>query len=179
MAFAYAQTKDPVYLRIGLHQLTSQIDDNRLKADAHIGSHNGADALRNIAALATPLSEVKELPPRYPLLVKFDGEKKAMTVVLEKEKGKALEVEFSAQSQTLQTPDGKPWPEEWLPNPLVYYPASNAFRHTTKRPLQYFKGTIPAESPAGEYRIVVSADGFVALLGTNAVRYEMEASKGE
>lgn len=177
MTFAYAQTRDPVYLRIGLDQLSAQIDDNRLKADVHIGSHNGADALRNIAALATPLAEAR-LPPRYPLLVKFDGEKKPVTLVLEKEKGKALEVEFSAQSQTLQTPAGKPWPEDWLPKPLVYYPATNSFRHTTKRPLQYFKGAIPAEAPAGEYRIVVPADGFVALLGTNAVRYRMEEAMG-
>jgi hypothetical protein len=178
MAFAWEQTKDPVYLRLGLDQLSLQINDDRLKADLHIGSHTGADALRNIAALCSPLAEAGPLPPRFPLLVKYDGEKKATTVLLEKEKGKPLEVEFTAQSQTLQTPEGKPWPEAWLGKPLVYHPSTFAYRHTTKRPLQYFRGAIPAEAPAGEYRIVVPADGFVALLGTNAVRHRIEDSRG-
>jgi hypothetical protein len=177
MAFAYEKTKDPVYLRLGLDRLSSQINDDRLKLDLHIGSHNSADALRNLAALATPLAEVQELPLRFPLLVKFDGDKKAATVVLEKEKGKALEVEFTAQSQTLQTSEGQPWPDAWMGKPLTFHPSGFAYMHTTKRPLQYFKGAVPAEAPAGDYRIVVPADGFVALLGTNAVRYRIEEGR--
>jgi hypothetical protein len=177
MAFAWAQTKDPVYLRLGLDQLASQISDEKLQRGQHINSHTGADALRNIAALTTPLSEAGRLPRNYPLLVKYDRDKKAAAVVLTKEKDKALEVEFIAHSQTLLTPEGKPWSDAWTGKPVVYHLSRFAYMHADKRPLQYFKGVVPAEAPAGDYRILVPADGFVALLGTNAARYVMEGAK--
>jgi hypothetical protein len=177
MAFAWAQTKDPVYLRLGLDQIASQISDERLQRGQHINSHTGADALRNIAALTAPLSEAGQLPRSYPLLVKYDRDKKATAVVLAKEKGKAMEVEFTARSQTLLTPEGKPWSDAWIGEPVVYHLSKFAYMHASRLPLQCFKGVVPAEAPAGDYRILVPADGFVALLGTSAARYAMEGAK--
>jgi hypothetical protein len=178
MAFAWRQTKDPRYLRLGLNQMDRLVGGGRPTAAAPMNSVTVADTFRNLPPLLGALREAGDIPPCYPLLVKHEADAAPLSMVLRKEEGKALAFEVTAHGETHVGPKSEAIKAEWLGKPTLLHAAKTAFFYPKNLPINYFQGRVPTEAPAGDYRIKVSATGCGALHGTDARHYVIEAPEG-
>ncbi len=178
MAFAWRQTKDPRYLRLGLNQMDRLVGGGRPTAASPMNSVAVADTFRHLPPLLGALREADTIPPCYPLLVKHEADPAPLRMVLRKEQGKALAFEVTAHSEGYAGPKGEALKPEWLGKPTVFHASKTAFHYTRNLPINYYQARIPVEAPAGDYRIKIPASGFAALHGTDARHYVIEAPEG-
>ena len=178
MTFAWRQTKDPRFLRLGLNQQDRLVGGNLATAPSPLNSVAVADTFRYLPPLLGALREAEAIPPCYPLLVKREAEAVPVNLVLKKEAGQALSFELTAHHEGLAGPKGQPFPADWLGKPVIFHPSKVAFGYIKGLPVHYYQGKIPAAAAPGDYRVRVPAGGFAALHGTAARHYVMEAPAG-
>jgi metallo-beta-lactamase class B len=192
MAAAYYFTKDGRYLDYGVQRLDEfrrwTLRGERTPAGYTTIPHRATakDALIDAAHLMGALAESPGPAPgaRAARLMKHLSWP-AIEFVFVKEQGRALEIELSASAATFTSPappqggGGNPWPASWLGEPIRYYAHHDAMGFfNSDLPLEYRRASIPAEAPAGEYRISVGREGEAYVFAANATRAVMVAPEG-
>jgi hypothetical protein len=178
MAFAWRQTKDPRYLRLGLNQMERLVGGGRATSASPMNSPAVADTFRHLPPLLGVLREADAIPPCYPLLVKNEADPAPLCMVLPKEEGKALAFELTAHSESFAGPKGEALKPDWLGKPTVFHASQASFFYKMNLPINYYEAKVPIQAPAGDYRVKVPASGFAALHGTDARHYVLEAPDG-
>lgn len=179
MAAAFAISGDPLYLghaRRGLGGRDAGLSREPTGTRGYRIKLGGVppqayNTLANEVALMAALREAPALPEPFPALWK-QPDLPAADLVLRKAAGAPLHAQVSAAGATFEDPRGRPWPAAWT------VAARDYAREGTARPFTWREVRIPAEAPAGEYRIRAPRDGAATVLSTDAAGLVLVAPNG-
>ncbi len=180
MAKAYELTNDPAYLAHGLKRLrrdaanaAAQGPLERRPGLMGIGEAVLGHAVEYTAAIVGALRERPDLElPADTRVLQKSRLAPAAEMVFEKQAGESLRIELVAQGEEYADPDRKSFPAEWTRLSITYHAME------WDVPLVYREVVVPAEAPAGEYRIKLDVASRCWVLRTSARRYVLAAPDG-
>jgi hypothetical protein len=114
-------------------------------------------------------------PLQDPLLMFKPPGAPAADFVFRKDPGKPLTVELTVRQGTFTGREGKPLAKQWLGRPTPYW---EYHADDSDPPQDFYRLAIPAEAPAGDYRVHVGQEHEGFVFTTSVARYVLAAPEG-